>query len=223
MSKQSDNIDEWPEDWLDSLPERMVDQFRFLIEAEQLRAVIRQSPALRGMRRENAAEHSWHLALFASVLAEWANEPIEVGRVITMLVIHDLVEVDAGDVSIFDEHARFEQSKLETCAADRIFGLLPTNECAEFRNLWQEFEDGSTAEARFARAVDRLQPILLNHLARGGTWTEHSVDVDRERRLTGHIADGSQALWSSAEAIFREAIAGGWMRGGTLQQSEEKR
>lgn len=198
--------------WLNTLPERMAQQFSFLMEAERLRGVLRRSPALRGARRENAAEHSWQLALFAAVLADWANAPIRLDRVLTMLLIHDIVEIDAGDVSLFDEDGRATQIEPEARAADRLFAFLPEDQAEGFHTLWGEFERGDTDDARFARALDRLQPIVLNHMARGGTWVENDVDIDRERRLTGHIADGSDPLWQAAEAIFAEAVASGWMR-----------
>lgn len=205
-----------PQAWLAGTPDRLASQLRFLLEIERLRAVLRSSPALAGARKENSAEHSWHLALFAIVLAEWANEPVAVDRVVRMLLIHDIVEIDADDVPIFAEGDTGAKAEREAKAADRLFGLLPTDQREEMRMLWEEFEGGDTPDARFARAMDRLQPILLNHMARGGTWADFAVDVDRDRRLTRHIGDGSERLWQVVEAVHAEAVAGGWLRPGPV-------
>lgn len=201
-----------PEQWLEALPNRMVHQLRFLIEADRLKTVLRGNRIADGTRRENTAEHSWHVVLFAVILAEWSAEPIDVGRVVSMLILHDIVEIDAGDTSIFDEKGTDDQAEREAIAADRLFNLLPAPQCAAIRALWVEFEAAITAEARFAKSIDRLQPIILNHMVRGGTRLDHNVHEARERRLTGRIANGSPALWHAAEAVFKEAVDGGWMR-----------
>jgi putative hydrolase of HD superfamily len=202
----------YPTDWLESLPDRLAAQFRFLLEADRLKGVLRGSRIADGSRRENSAEHSWHLALLAIVLAEWATETIDAGRVVRMLLLHDLVEIEAGDTPLFDAEGTAAQAEREARAAKLIFGMLPSDQAREMGELWGEFEAGATADARFAKALDRLQPILLNHAVRGGTWLDYAVDEDRERGLTGGIARGSTALWTAAEAVFAEAVRGGWLR-----------
>ncbi len=187
-------------------------QLGFLLEIDRLKQVIRGSRIADGSRRENTAEHSWHLALFASTLAEYAIEPVDVSRVVQMLLLHDIVEIDAGDTPLFDEAGASAQDDAEQRAADRLFGLLPPDQAAVFRALWEEFEAATSADARFAKAIDRLQPILLNHAVGGGTWTDYDVDEDRERRLTERIAQGSPDLWAVAEAVFADAVANGWLR-----------
>jgi putative hydrolase of HD superfamily len=197
---------------LSRLPEPLASQLRFLIEADRLKSVIRGSRIADGSRRENTAEHSWHIALFAMVLAAHAAERIDPLRVISMLLIHDLVEIDCGDTPLFDEVGAVTQAEREEAAARRLFGLLPELQSIEFRALWNEFEAAATADARFAKAIDRLQPILLNHAVGGGTWTDYDVDEDRERSLTCHIADGSPALWRAAEVVIKDAVRWGWLK-----------
>jgi putative hydrolases of HD superfamily len=201
-----------PATWLQALPQRLADQFRFLIEADRLKGVLRGSRIADGTRYENSAEHSWHLALFAIVLSEWAAGPVDVARVVQMLILHDLVEIESGDTPLFDERGAALQAKAEQVAADKLFGLLPPKQGEALRAVWEEFEAAETADARFAKAIDRLQPILLNHLVGGGTWLDYDVDVGRERALTGRIADGAPALWAAAEQVFAEAVRRGWLR-----------
>ncbi len=201
-----------PQGWLNALPARMAAQMRFLVEADHLKRVVRGSRIADGSRRENAAEHSWHLALFAVTLSEWAAAPIDPWRVARMLILHDLVEIDCGDTPLFDEAGALTQAAREEQAARRLFGLLPADQGEAFAALWREFEAGETAEARFAKALDRLQPILLNHLVSGGTWLEYRVDEGRERSLSGRIESGAPALWRAAEAVFAEAVERGWLQ-----------
>lgn len=198
--------------WLQELDVRLADQFRFLLEIDRLKTVMRGSRIADATRRENTAEHSWHIALFASVLSEWALGEIDTGRVVQMLLVHDIVEIDAGDTPLFNEAGNGDQLQREHVAADRIFGLLPDDQAELFRQLWEEFEAADTVNARFAKAIDRLQPILLNHVVGGGTWTDYDVDEHRERSLTSRIAEGSPALWAAAEAVFADAVANGWLR-----------
>lgn len=198
--------------WLGGLDPRLVRQLRFLMEADRLKGVIRGSRIADGSRRENTAEHSWHLALFALVLAEWAAEEVDAFRVVRMLILHDLVEIACGDTPIFDTAAAADQAERERLAAEEVFGHLPGDQEAEFRALWEEFEAAESADARFAKALDRLQPILMNHAVGGGTWTDYAVDEAWERRTTARIAHGSPALWAAAEAVFADAVANGWLR-----------
>ena len=199
---------------LDLLPhaEPLTSQLRFLLEADGLKSVVRGNRIADGTRRENTAEHSWHIALFALVLAPHAAEQVDVLRAVSMLLIHDLVEIDCGDTPLFDEVGAATQAAREAVAAHRLFGLLPAEQAAEMLALWHEFEAAETADARFARSVDRLQPTLLNHAVGGGTWTDYDVDEARERALTCRIAEGSPALWSVAESVVKDAVYRGWLK-----------
>ncbi len=198
--------------WLGQVSEPLASRLRFLLEADKLKAVIRGSRIADGSRRENVAEHSWHIALFALVLAPHAAGVVDPLRAVSMLLIHDLVEIDCGDTPLFDAVGAATQAKREAVAADRLYGLLPPADAARYRALWDEFEAAETPDARFAKAVDRLQPILLNHAVGGGTWTDYGVDEARERSLTSRIADGSPALWAAAEAVIADAVRQGWLK-----------
>ena len=198
--------------WLDQTGGRLADQFRFLIEADRLKTVIRGNRIADGSRRENTAEHSWHLALFAMVLSEHAVEPVDVWRVVQMLLLHDLVEIEAGDTPLYTTGDGATQAAKEQAAADLLFGLLPAEQGPSLRAIWDEFEAAETPDARFAKACDRLQPILLNHVVGGGTWTDYEFDEGKERALTSRIALGSPALWAAAETVFADAVAHGWLK-----------
>ena len=200
---------------LSLLSEPLASQLRFLLEADRLKSVIRGSRIADGSRRENTAEHSWHIALFALVLASHAAEPIDPLRVVSMLLIHDLVEIDCGDTPLFDAAGTATQPGREAIAAHRLFGLLPAAQATEYLRLWDEFEAAETADARFAKSIDRLQPILLNHAVGGGTWTDYDVDEARERSLTCRIAVGAPALWNVAETIIKDAVHRGWLKPAT--------
>ena len=198
--------------WRAGLDDRLAQQLGFLLEADRLKSVIRGSRIADGSRRENTAEHSWHLALFALVLREWAVGEVDTWRVVQMLILHDLVEIECGDTPLFDNVGAATQDEREQIAASKLFGLLPPDQEGELRGLWEEFEKAATPDAKFAKALDRLQPILLNHAVGGGTWTDYAVDEARERRLTQRIADGSPVLWEAAQAVFADAVAKGWLR-----------
>ena len=200
------------EGWLDRIEARLSSQLRFLIEADWLKSVVRGNRIADGSRRENTAEHSWHLALFALVLEEWAAGKVDLWRVVQMLVLHDLVEIECGDTPLFDAQGAETQSEREQRAADKVFGLLPVDQAQALRALWDEFEAATTDDARFAKALDRFQPILQNHVVGGGTWTDYAVDETRERRMTHRIAHGSPALWRVAEVVFADAVENGWLR-----------
>jgi putative hydrolase of HD superfamily len=188
-------------------------RLRFLVELEKLKGVERRSPALGGARWENSAEHSWHLALFATVLAPHAREPVDVGRVVTMLLVHDVVEIDAGDTYIYDAEAVADQAVRELAAAERIYSLLPGGEGEELRALWTEYERQDTADARFAHAVDRLQPLLLNYLSAGRSWEAHAVATEQVREVNGRMATGSDELWEVASRLIDDAVDRGWLPG----------
>lgn len=194
------------------IPERLARQIQFIIEADKLKEIFRQTLCSQSRRAENDAEHSWHLTLLVIVLAEHSNEPIDVLKVLKMLIIHDLVEIDAGDTFAYDTTRMADQHAREAVAAERIFGLLPADQAAAFKALWEEFEARQSAEARFAAAVDRFQPMLLNCLTQGAAWQKHGVTHDRVVARNRHIAEGCTALWAYAETMLTECVASGHLK-----------
>jgi putative hydrolase of HD superfamily len=177
----------------------LVSQLEFLREIDRLKSIIRQSPLLDQSRKENSAEHSWHLALYAMILEDYANGPVEILRVIQMLLIHDIIEVDAGDTPI---HSMTDgsQAERERKASIRIFGILSGDQGEKLRTLWEEFEAGETNDARFAKAIDRFQPLLTNIFTNGGTWAENQVSRDQVlKRYRPVIQGGSPELWNLSE------------------------
>ncbi|MBN8943982.1 MAG: HD domain-containing protein [Rhizobiales bacterium] len=199
-------------DWAAGLDTRLVGQLRFIMAADRLKSVTRGNRLADGSRHENTAEHSWHLALCALVLQGHAIDPVDIDRVIRMLIVHDIVEIDSGDTPLFDAANAVSQAEREQVAANRLFGLLPAEQAAEFRALWDEFEAIETPDARFAKALDRFQPILLDHAVGGGSWTDFAVDEAQLRGLVRPIEQGAPALWVAAEAIFADAVAKGWLK-----------
>lgn len=197
--------------WLSTLPERLGQQIEFLIALDALKSIYRASRLVGGERFENSAEHSWHLTLFARILAEHANDPVDVERVVFMLMVHDIVEIDAGDVPLHAVQNPNTQA-LEQAAADRLFGLLPHDQGLLLRQCWDEFEAGDSDDARFAKAVDRLQPVLLNALNNGGSWPDFNVTLQQVQTRCAQISKGSDALWEMANAIFNEAVQNGWLK-----------
>jgi 5'-deoxynucleotidase YfbR-like HD superfamily hydrolase len=195
-------------------PESLARQIGFIMEAGRLTSVLRQNTVAGGSRRENSAEHSWHLAVMALVLAPLAPPGTDVCRVITMLLLHDLVEIDAGDLFLYAPEAeQRRQAAAEEAAAERLFGLLPAGQESSMRALWDEFCERATPEARFARAMDRLQPILLNHQAGGGTWRSHQVTADQVLAKVLLIADGSPELGAYARGLVADAVRQGFLAG----------
>lgn len=182
-------------------------RIRFVFELDRLKGVLRQTLVLDGERRENTAEHSWHVTMTALVMAPFANEAVDVERVLKILLVHDIVEIDAGDVFIYDEDARAEAEAAEQAAADRIFSLVPDPDGAELRALWDEYEARSTPEGRFAYACDRLQPMLLNLGTGGGSWRRHGVTIDQVREINGRMASGSERIWAVAEPLLEATFA----------------
>jgi putative hydrolases of HD superfamily len=192
---------------------RLAKQLSFILEVEKLKTVLRRTLILDASRVENDAEHTWQLALMASVLAEHADEPVEIGRVLKMLLIHDIVEIDAGDTFAYDKEAIASQAERELRAAERIFNLLPSDQAGEFRALWDEFEAKVTAESRFANAMDRLQPLLHNYFTDGGTWRSAAVIADDVDRRMAPIAKASTELGNAAAVIIERAIDKGILAG----------
>lgn len=198
----------------DAIAGRVREQLVFLAEVDKLKTVLRQSPLAAADRRENDAEHSWHLALMVAVLAEHSDEPIDVGRTLELVVVHDLVEIYAGDTPLYDDVGRESQQEREEAAADRLFGLLPDDQERYFRELWDEFEARRTPEARFAKAVDRVQPVLLNWLAGGGTWGTPGVTADTVRERKAVIGEASTPLWTAVRSLIDEGERRGWVAPG---------
>jgi 5'-deoxynucleotidase YfbR-like HD superfamily hydrolase len=185
----------------------LASQMRFLLECDRLKSVLRQSPITDLSRRENSAEHSWHLGMLALVLAEHAPPGTDLARVTAMVLIHDLVEIDAGDLFLYSDAAAQErQEASERAAADRIFPLLPAPQGERLRALWDEFEERKTPEARFARALDRLQPMLLNTVTNGGTWAEHGITADQVLARVKLIEDGSPSLGAYARQLVLDSV-----------------
>jgi putative hydrolase of HD superfamily len=189
--------------------ERFAQQLRFIVEIDKLKRVLRRTLLTDKSRRENSAEHSWHIALMAPILAEYAAEDVDVLRVVKMLLVHDLVEIDAGDTFAYDADGHLDKEDRERAAADRIFGLLPADQRRELRELWDEFEVSESADARFALALDRLQPLLQNVHADGGTWRSHGVTQEQVLERMLPIKRTSDLLWAYAV----EAIETVWVKG----------
>ena len=175
---------------------RIDQQVAFLTEADQLKLVDRATSLTDASRRENSAEHSWHVALYALILADQAHPDVDISRVIKMLLIHDLVEIDAGDAPIFGQHDTDKLAQEEAAAAVRIFGLLPPDQAYNLRQLWNEFEAATSPDAQFAKSMDRFQPPNQNLASGGGTWAEYNVTLDQiETRVGSKIERGAPALW----------------------------
>ena len=177
-------------------------QLAFLKEIDRLKSVVRLSPLIDRSRRENSAEHSWHLAMYALVLAEHAAGSVDILRVVKMLLIHDIVEIDAGDVPFHAPETHVGQQAREQQAAERLFGLLPPAQASEFRDLWDEFEAAISDDAKFAKALDRFQPMIHNAETNGGTWVEMSVTLEQiKTRCQPPIEGSAPALWAAAEQL----------------------
>ncbi len=193
--------------------ERLEKQLGFILEIDKLKRVERQTLLTDGSRLENSAEHSWNIALMALVLSEYAAEAaIDFCRVVKMLLVHDLVEIDAGDTYCYDEKKIVDQAEREEKAADRIFGMLPEDQATEFRQLWDEFETKETAESRFANAVDSMHPVLHNYLTDGKIWRQNKIRARQVITRTGHIKDTAPVLWKHVAEIVRNASQKGMLK-----------
>ncbi|GBG55805.1 hydrolase [Sporomusaceae bacterium FL31] len=192
---------------------RLDQQIAFIVEIDKLKHIYRQSYITGGTRNETDAEHSWHMAVMAILLAEHVEGyKVDVLKVIKMLLIHDIVEIDAGDTYCYDALARQSQAQREQAAADRLFGILPESQMNEFRALWEEFELMTTPEARFAAALDRLQPLLLQYHTAGKSWQEHDVASAKVKERNQHIKHISQALAELVEEIIEDSVQKGYLR-----------
>ena len=189
---------EWSEEQL----ERLRKQFTFLLEIDREKEILRQTPLADASRRENDAEHAWHMAVMVLLLAEYSNEPIDLLRTISMLLIHDLVEVYSGDTYAYDEKGKASQRERELAAADRLYGMLPADQAEQMRALWDEFEERATPEAKFARTMDNLQPMMLNDASGGISWTEHGVALSQILRRNAQTGEGSELLWQYAQETW---------------------
>ncbi|MCW5297150.1 HD domain-containing protein [Herbaspirillum lusitanum] len=179
---------------------RLEQQLGFLREIDRLKTVMRQSPLLDQSRKENSAEHSWHLAMYAMLLSEYANGTVDANRVIRMLLLHDIVEIDVGDFPIHGGSSAAAQAEQEVKAAERLFGMLPENQGDQLLALWQEFERAETDDAKFAKALDRFQPLLINIFTGGGTWTENGVSLEQVLFRYGPVIQkGAPQLWTACE------------------------
>ena len=182
--------------------ERIEKQFAFLEEIDKEKLIGRQNYLADGSRKENDAEHAWHMALMIILLQEYANEEVDVLRTVTMALLHDVIEIDAGDTYAYDEQAKLDQRERELLAADRIFNLLPEDQAKKMREIWDEFEAQETKEAKFARTMDHIQPLMLNALSGGISWKEHGVREEQILKRNERTALGSKDLWAYAKETY---------------------
>ena len=193
------------------LEARLLNQIAFIKEIDKLKSVLRMSTLIDGSRRENTAEHSWHLGLMAAVLEEHSDDKLDISRTIRMALVHDIVEIDAGDTYCYDESAHADKEEREKAAADRIFALLPQDQGEILRPLWDEFEEGHTAEAKFARAVDRLSPFMLNFYSGGEAWIKNGIKKSQALGRMGEIKTNVPKLWPYVQSLLSDAMANGWI------------
>lgn len=196
----------------DMTPDKLLQQIEFIKEIDKVKYIQRKTRLFHSDRNENDAEHSWHLALMAIVLAEYTNEPVDILKVIKMVLIHDIVEIDAGDTFIYDTIKNHMNTDAERAAATRIFGMLPSGQAEELLTIWEEFEAGYSPEAKFARAMDRLEPLLQNTSNNGGTWQEFGVDHAKVYAKKQVIKEGSDSLWKYAEQLLEDSVAKGILK-----------
>ncbi len=190
--------------------ERLQKQMDFIREIDKEKQIFRQTYVSDGTRKENDAEHAWHMAIMTFLLSEYANEEIDILKTMRMILIHDIVEIDAGDTYAYDDAAKATQREREQKAADRLFGILPEDQGAELRSLWEEFEAGETKEARFARTMDNVQPLILNDATDGKSWEEHQAPLSKILKRNERTAKGSERLWEySRENLIRKNVEAG--------------
>lgn len=192
--------------------DNLVKQIRFIKEIDKLKYIQRRTKLFNSDRHENDAEHSWHLAMMTIVLAEHSDIPIDVLKVLKMVLIHDIVEIDAGDTFIYDPNKNHSNTNEELIAAKRIFGLLPKEQAEEFISIWEEFEEERTDEAKFARTMDRFEPLLQNASNNGGTWTEFNVPFETVYEKKKTIKNGSTSIWNYAENLLNESVEKGILK-----------
>lgn len=188
---------------------RLEQQMKFILEIDKLKKIQRQSYLCDGSRKENDTEHSWHLAMMCLLLKEYAPEEIDVLKTMSMVLIHDIVEIDAGDTYAYDEKGYESKREREENAAERIFGLLPEEQAQELRNLWEEFEEGNSPESKFAVAMDKIQPMLLNDASEGRAWREHGVQISQILKRNEKTPKSVPKLWEYCEELLNENIQKG--------------
>ncbi len=191
---------------------RLKSQLDFIIEIDKMKNIFRQTLIMDGSRHENDAEHSWHLAMMAMTLAEYSAQKIDIDRVVKMALVHDLVEVYAGDTFAYDTESNKTKEKREKEAADRLFALLPAEQGKKFRSLWEEFDAMDTPDSRYAASIDRLQPLMCNHLTEGHTWVEHDVSVEDIYKRMAPIKTAIPELWDYVESVVAQGIERGYIR-----------
>ncbi|NLZ47399.1 MAG: HD domain-containing protein [Clostridiales bacterium] len=193
--------------------ERLLKQIEFITEIDKLKQIYRQNVVIGTKRNENDAEHSWHLAIMAMLLSEYADDKnLNLLHVIKMLIVHDLVEIDAGDTFCYDEKAKEDKAQREEKAAERLFNILPADQAEEIMALWKEFEEKETAEARFAACMDRLQPLILNYNTNGHTWKKPGVTSDKVLKRNEPLKETAPALWEYAKEIIEDSIERGILK-----------
>ena len=191
--------------------DRLEQQIAFIVEIDRLKSVVRQNYLADGSRRENTAEHSWHVTLMAMILSEHAAEPVDRARVLELLLVHDLVEIDAGDTFAYDSVGEQSKAAREQAAAERIFGLLPAAQAERLRAAWDEYEASETPEARFALSLDRLMPMIHNSLTEGRAWQANGVTADKVRHRAESISRGAPALGALAGKLIASSVAAGFL------------
>ena len=192
--------------------DKLLQQINFIKEIDKIKYIERKTKLFNSDRNENDAEHSWHLAMMTIVLAEHSDVPIDVLKVLKMVLIHDIVEIDAGDTFIYDTEKNHTNTEEERKAANRIFGMLPKEQADEFISIWEEFERGETSEAKFAKSMDRFEPLLQNVSNNGGTWTEFGVTYNKVYEKKKEIKEGSSSLWSHAENLINQSVEKGILK-----------
>ena len=189
--------------------ERLRQQMEFLLEIDKEKKIERQTPLSDGSRLETDAEHAWHLAVMCALLSEYANEKIDVGHTMLMVLMHDLVEIDAGDTYAYDTAGNVTKREREVKAAERIYNLLPPDQAKMARELWNEFEAGETPEAKFANTLDKIQPLMLNDASGGISWERHQIRAEQVLKRNQKTAEGSEVLWEYARGIIDKNIENG--------------
>ena len=185
---------------------RLEQQIKFIVEIDKVKNIFRQSYLTDGKRKENDAEHSWHIAIMAVILKEYAGETVDLLKVITMVLLHDLVEIDAGDTYAYDSEGASTKREREVKAADRIFGILPDDQKEYFRSLWDEFEEYETEDAKYAHLLDNLQPILQNDASGGKSWGEHGVKKSQIYKRNEKVKDLSENVWDLVQTIIEKNV-----------------
>lgn len=194
--------------------ERLEQQLKFIVEIDKVKNIFRQTYLADGERKENDAEHSWHIALMAYLLQEYSEEPVDVPKVMLMVLIHDLVEIDAGDTYAYDSEGAKTKREREVKAAERLFGILPEDQGAYLRELWDEFEKYETADAKYAHLLDNFQPLLLNDASNGKSWEEHVVQKEQIYKRNERIPETSEQVWKKMQNIIQKHIDLGHVKEG---------